>query len=151
MVRVVAPQELAWLRDKGAVLLDIRPEESYVQGHLPGALHVSFYQPIAGWTPWQVARRVGYAMFGISQGTEANPNFLEEVSELVSDPASTPVVLYCNLGGSLEPTKTDPNGQQTRSMVAAYELAQAGFKALHVLKGGYNDWVANDRDIEVIE
>ncbi|GLC59643.1 hypothetical protein PLESTB_001517300 [Pleodorina starrii] len=150
-VKVVAPQELPWLKEKGAVLLDIRPVESYGEGHLPGATSVSFYQPIQGWTPWQIARRAGYALFGISQGTEANPNFLSEVRQLVADPESTPVVLYCNLGGSLEPTKNDRNGQQTRSMVAAYELIQGGFKNVSVLKGGYLDWVANDREIEIFE
>ncbi|GIL48209.1 hypothetical protein Vafri_4893 [Volvox africanus] len=150
-VKVVAPQELPWLKERGAVLLDIRPGESYAEGHLPGAANASFYQPIQGWTPWQVARRAGYALFGISQGTEANPNFLAEVRELVADPGATPVVLYCNLGGSLEPTKNDKNGQQTRSMVAAHELVKDGFKNVCVLKGGYADWVAKDREIEVFD
>ncbi|GIL74771.1 hypothetical protein Vretifemale_4688, partial [Volvox reticuliferus] len=150
-VKVVAPQELPWLKERGAVLIDIRPGESYAEGHLPGAANASFYQPIQGWTPWQVARRAGYALFGISQGTEANPHFLAEVRELVADPGSTPVVLYCNLGGSLEPTKNDKNGQQTRSMVAAYELVKGGFRNVSVLKGGYADWIAKDREIEVFE
>ncbi|GFR46335.1 hypothetical protein Agub_g7905 [Astrephomene gubernaculifera] len=150
-VRMVAPQELSWLSEKGAVLLDIRPAENYQEGHLPGAVNVPFYQPIQGWTPWQVARRMGYALFGIAHGTEVNPNFMADVSKLVADPASTPVVLYCSLGGSLEPTNNDKNGQQTRSMVAAYGLTQAGFKALHILKGGYFDWIANDREIEIFE
>ncbi|PNW71337.1 hypothetical protein CHLRE_16g650050v5 [Chlamydomonas reinhardtii] len=150
-LKVLAPQELPWVKEKGAVIVDIRPEESYMEGHLPDAVNVPFYQPIQGWTPWQVARRVGYAMFGISQGTEVNPKFLTELFELVPEPATTPVVIYCNFGGSLEPTKNDKNGQQTRSMVAAYALIASGFKNVAVLKGGYFDWTAQGRDIETFE
>ncbi|PNH10969.1 Rhodanese-like domain-containing protein 14, chloroplastic [Tetrabaena socialis] len=150
-VRVVAPQELPWVKEKGAVLVDIRPAASYSDGHLVGAASVPFYRQIEGWTPWKVARRVGYAMFGIAQGTEPNPDFIAEITGLVADPESTPVVVYCNLGGSLEQTKNDKNGQQTRSMIAAYELVQRGFKNVQVLKGGYFEWVANEREIETFE
>ncbi|KAG2441611.1 hypothetical protein HXX76_003231 [Chlamydomonas incerta] len=150
-LKILAPQELPWVKEKGAVIVDIRPEESYMEGHLPDAVNVPFYQPIQGWTPWQVARRVGYAMFGISQGTEVNPKFLSELFERVPEPATTPVVVYCNMGGSLEPTKNDRNGQQTRSMVAAFALISSGFKNVSVLKGGYFDWTAQGRDIEMFE
>lgn len=42
-----------------------------------------------------------------------------ELFELVPEPATTPVVIYCNFGGSLEPTKNDKNGQQVWSPVTA--------------------------------
>lgn len=149
-LRMVAPQEVPWQKEKGAVVVDIRPAESYKEGHVPDSVNVPFYQQIQGWTPWQVARRVGYAFFGVSQGTEPNPNFIAEVRNLVT-PETGSIIVYCNLGGSLEPTDINRNGTQTRSMVAAYELIQAGFKNVSVLKGGYSEWVNNGREVEVIE
>ncbi|KAG2499594.1 hypothetical protein HYH03_002535 [Edaphochlamys debaryana] len=149
-LRMLAPQELPWVKEKGAIVVDVRPEDSFAEGHLPGASNVPFYRSIDGWTPWQMARRVGFALFGVAKGTEPNPNFVSDVRSLVADPATTPVVLYCNMGGSLEPTKNDRNGQQTRSMIAAYELVQAGFKAVHVLKGGFGEWNSNGREVEAL-
>jgi hypothetical protein len=47
--------------------------------HVP---HPSVCLSAPGWTPWQVARRAGFVLFGVLNGTEANPNFLQEVEEL---------------------------------------------------------------------
>lgn len=38
---------------------------------------MQIYRLIKEWMTWDVARRVAFALFGIFQGTEENPEFLE--------------------------------------------------------------------------
>lgn len=40
-IRLVPPEEVARLIDQGAVVLDVREKEEFVQGHLPTAVHLS--------------------------------------------------------------------------------------------------------------
>ena len=63
------------------------------------------------------------------------------------------VVLCCNLGGQLEPRSQEPGlvGIQSRSLVAAYELMNAGFKEIKVLDKGVNGWREAGRDLYVEE
>jgi rhodanese-related sulfurtransferase len=91
--KIISAQELVFLQEQGAAVLDIRPEDEFDKGHIPGALNVPFYRPIQGWTPWQAARRVAFAAFGILKGTEVNPNFESEVKELVQP--SSQLIIYC--------------------------------------------------------
>lgn len=46
------------------------------QGHPTGAINVQVYRLIKEWTLWDISRRVAFAFFGIFQGTEENPEFL---------------------------------------------------------------------------
>lgn len=43
-----------------------------------------------------------------------------------------PVVLVCNVGGTLEEYGPSKYGRQSRSLMAAYELIQAGYKNVQV-------------------
>lgn len=52
-------------------------------------------------SPMKLARRAGYAMFGILNGTEVNPNFVEGVAAASQQASATPVI-YCDRGGTLE-------------------------------------------------
>jgi rhodanese-related sulfurtransferase len=115
-VAMVAPQELGPLRARGAALVDVRPLEDHASRRIPGAASAPFYRLIAGWSPEQVARRVGFALFGVFKGTEVNPDFLEDVRAALggagagagaassSSPSSSAprVVLYCSQGGSID-------------------------------------------------
>eukprot|EP00775_Hariotina_reticulata_P004642 gene4642-4894_t len=150
-VKVISPQEILFRKeDKRAVVVDVRPADDYEEGHIPGAANVPFYQPITGWTPFKVARRIGYAAFGILKGTEVNPNFVTDVQQLLE--GDQELILYCSQGGVLEPNDNYRKGWQTRSMVAAYELLQAGVgNSISVLRGGYTEWCNGGRDIEVME
>eukprot|EP00879_Flechtneria_rotunda_P013416 GHRR01014006.1.p1 GENE.GHRR01014006.1~~GHRR01014006.1.p1 ORF type:complete len:210 (+),score=37.42 GHRR01014006.1:237-866(+) len=120
-VKVISPQEVKFAIDRGAVIVDVRPEGDFDAGHIPGALNVPFYQPITGWSPFKVARRVGYALFGVLNGTEVNPNFVSDVKQLLGSPTDKPLIVYCRQGGVLEPTEDYKKGRQTRS--ASHSIA----------------------------
>lgn len=47
-------------------------------------------------------------------------------------PKKNGLILVCNIGGTLEPTGPSEFGRQSRSLTAAYELVQAGFKNIKV-------------------
>lgn len=131
---------------KGTTVIDVRPANEYKRGRIPGAVNCEFYRPITGWDPARIARRIGFAVFGVP-GTEANPTFLEEV--IAACPKKNGLILVCNIGGTLEPTGPSEFGRQSRSLTAAYELVQAGFKNIKVVNGGQNQWNKEERDVEV--
>jgi len=47
-------------------------------------------------------------------------------------PRKNGLILVCNIGGTLQPTGPSEFGRQSRSLTAAYELVQAGFKNIKV-------------------
>jgi hypothetical protein len=57
-------------------------------------VNCEYYRPIQGWSPWQVARRVGYAAFGVFNGTEVRPppppNRRRQQRQRVRHPRSLP-------------------------------------------------------------
>lgn len=50
-----------------------------LKGHPPGAINVEMYRLIREWTAWDIARRLGFAFFGIFAGTEENPEFIQSM------------------------------------------------------------------------
>ena len=76
-VTMIKAQEVAFCTEKGYIILDVRTEDQYEEGFIEGAINVPLYQLIQGWQPFKVARRIGYAAFGVLKGTEPNPRFLE--------------------------------------------------------------------------
>eukprot|EP00894_Picocystis_sp_ML_P000311 jgi/Pico_ML_1/50828/g1966.t1 len=119
---------------------------------------------IQGWEPDKVARRAAFLAFGVFQGTEENPEFLEQAKEVVLQEAETgpsddrsekELVLMC-LGGTWPRTNpgTDPpgrNGKITRSLQAAYTLVEAGFSRVRVMDGGVRAWYEAGLDMECEE
>jgi hypothetical protein len=79
-VVMIQPQEVAWHLEKGMALIDIRTEKQFADGFIEGAVNVPLFQPIQKWDAFNVVRRLGYAAFGILEGTEPNPEFLERAS-----------------------------------------------------------------------
>lgn len=51
----------------------------FLKGHPPGAINVEMYRLIREWTAWDIARRLGFAFFGIFSGTEENPEFIQSM------------------------------------------------------------------------
>lgn len=155
-VKVISQQELGWEREKGALIVDIRPEGDFEAGHIAGSVNVSLFRLITGWDPVKTLRRAGFAFFGVFNGTEVNPDFetqLYDIPSLSSQEAreTIPLILVCQIGGDLTPTTSFKNGKQSRSMIAAYQLLLLGFKKVSVLKGGFSEWQRNERPIEVAD
>ena len=55
----------------------------FVQGFIKDSVNIPLYRPIEGWDAYKVARRIGYALFGVMNGTEPNPNFMSGRSILI--------------------------------------------------------------------
>jgi len=164
-VRPIAPRSAREGHANGrCVLLDVRPREEYRGGWAQGARNVPLFRRIQGWEPDKVARRAAFLAFGVFQGTEENPEFLEQAKEVVLQEAETgpsddrsekELVLMC-LGGTWPRTNpgTDPpgrNGKITRSLQAAYTLVEAGFSRVRVMDGGVRAWYEAGLDMECEE
>lgn len=63
-----------------------------MQGFIEDSVNVPLYQPIEGWTPFNIARRAGYLAFGVLEGTEPNPNFMEGRTLSCIPPQRVPLV-----------------------------------------------------------
>ena len=148
-VRSVLSSDIEGLKGRGAKIVDVRPETEYEAGHIEGSVNVSLYQPITGWEPRQVLRKAGYAFFGIFNGTEANENFESEMKEAAG--FDDEIVVVCNTGGSLENSVNFEFGKQSRSLMAAYEMLNFGYKKLRFLDGGYNQWTSEEREVIVMD
>lgn len=120
------------------------PAPHHTHQHLTTPTTSTHTNPLAPPPPTPPAR-LGYALFGVLNGTEINPNFDKEVDAATGGQRDAPLVLYCSQGGSLEPTEQSKSGQQTRSLIAAFQLLQAGYTNLQVLKGGFKEWESSGR------
>ncbi|GLJ20242.1 hypothetical protein SUGI_0367360 [Cryptomeria japonica] len=125
-------------KENGYVVLDVRREAEFKEYHPEGAINVQIYRLIKEWTAWDVARRVAFAFFGIFQGTEENPEFLEEVRSKLDK--NSKIIVLCSQGGTMKPSANFPEGQQSRSLIAAYLLALDGYSPILHLEGGLYAW-----------
>ncbi|KAL6751766.1 Rhodanese-like domain-containing protein [Haematococcus lacustris] len=146
-VKALSAQEVVFAQGRGAPVIDVRPADQFKAGHVPGAVNVPYYQPIQGWDAMKIARRVGYALFGVLNGTEVNPDFSSQAGSHVHPELGA--VLYCSIGGSLEAQEgASRQGMQSRSLIATWQLLSDGHKGLSILKGGFSEWCKNGRDVE---
>ncbi|KAI3974408.1 hypothetical protein MKX01_038741 [Papaver californicum] len=120
------------------VLLDVRPEAEFKEAHAPGAVNVQIYRLIKEWTAWDIARRAAFAFFGIFAGTEENPEFLQLVESKLDK--NSKIIVACSSGGTMKPTQNLPQGQQSRSLIAAYLLVLNGYTNVFHLEGGLYSW-----------
>ncbi|KMT15960.1 hypothetical protein BVRB_3g051430 [Beta vulgaris subsp. vulgaris] len=142
-VRSVDVKEALRLQNENNfVILDVRPEAEFKEGHPPGAINVQVYRLIKEWTAWDIARRAAFAFFGIFSGTEENPNFIQEVESKIDKNAK--IIVACSAGGTMKPTPNLPEGQQSRSLIAAYLLVLNGYKNVFHLEGGLYNWFKED-------
>ncbi|GAY67843.1 hypothetical protein CUMW_259670 [Citrus unshiu] len=138
-VRSVEVKEALRLqKENNFVILDVRPEAEFKEAHPPGAINVQIYRLIKEWTAWDIARRAAFAFFGIFSGTEENPEFLQSVESQLDKDAK--IIVACATGGTMKPSQNLPEGQQSRSLIAAYLLVLNGYKNVYHLEGGLYKW-----------
>ncbi|XP_076924876.1 rhodanese-like domain-containing protein 14, chloroplastic isoform X1 [Bidens hawaiensis] len=146
-VRSVDVKEALRLQqENNFVILDVRPEAEFKEAHPPGAINVQIYRLIKEWTAWDIARRVAFAFFGIFAGTEENPEFLQSVESKLDK--TSKIIVACSSGGTMKPTQNLPEGQQSRSLIAAYLLVLNGYKNVFHLEGGLYQWFKEDLPLE---
>ncbi|XP_047965347.1 rhodanese-like domain-containing protein 14, chloroplastic isoform X2 [Salvia hispanica] len=133
-------------KENNFVILDVRPEAEFKEAHPAGAINVQIYRLIKEWTAWDIARRAAFAFFGIFQGTEENPEFIQSVESKL--PKDAKIIVACSSGGTTRPTQNLPEGQQSRSFIAAYLLVLNGFKNVYHLDGGIYKWFKEDLPLE---
>lgn len=126
-------------KENNFVILDVRPEAEFKEAHPPGAINVQIYRLIKEWTAWDIARRAAFAFFGIFSGTEENPEFLQDVESRLDKDAK--IIVACSSGGTMRPSQSLPEGQQSRSLIAAYLLVLNGYKNVFHLDGGLYSWL----------
>ncbi|KAI3818043.1 hypothetical protein L1987_11845 [Smallanthus sonchifolius] len=146
-VRSVDVKEALRLQqENNFVILDVRPEAEFKEAHPPGAINVQIYRLIKEWTAWDIARRAAFAFFGIFAGTEENPEFLQSVESKLDK--NSKIIVACSSGGTMKPTLNLPEGQQSRSFIAAYLLVLNGYQNVFHLEGGLYQWFKEDLPIE---
>ena len=147
---------------RGADVIDVRPRDEFDNRHLEGSVSCQLFRRIAGNSGSQRWRKAGFAFFGIN-GSELNPDFLDEVAALLGDSqkpggggiqlpwqkgkgggASQEVVLVCWTGGTLEESRNFPLGVQSRSLTAAYQLVKQGYRNVSFVGGGLSGIAAAD-------
>ncbi|CAL5204102.1 unnamed protein product [Lathyrus oleraceus] len=142
-VKSVEPKEALRLRkENNFVILDVRPEAEFKEAHPADAINVQIYRLIKEWTAWDIARRAAFAFFGIFSGTEENPEFIKSVEEKLDKNAK--IIVACSAGGTMKPTQNLPEGQQSRSLIAAYLLVLNGYANVFHLEGGLYRWFKED-------
>ncbi|KAM7463655.1 hypothetical protein LguiA_031776 [Lonicera macranthoides] len=125
-------------KENNFVILDVRPEAEFKEAHPPGAVNVQIYRLIKEWTAWDIARRAAFAFFGIFAGTEENPEFIQIVESKLDKKSK--IIVACSSGGTMKPTQNLPEGQQSRSLIAAYLLVLNGYTNVFHLEGGLYTW-----------
>ncbi|XP_009361317.2 rhodanese-like domain-containing protein 14, chloroplastic [Pyrus x bretschneideri] len=125
-------------KENNFVILDVRPEAEFREAHPAGAINVQIYRLIKEWTAWDIARRAAFAFFGIFAGTEENPEFISSVESQLDKKAK--IIVACAAGGTMKPTQNLPEGQQSRSLIAAYLLVLNGYTNVFHLDGGLYAW-----------
>nr|ACU24089.1 unknown [Glycine max] len=142
-VRSVDAKEAFCLqKENNFVILDVRPEAEFKEAHPPDAINVQIYRLIKEWTAWDIARRAAFAFFGIFAGTEENPEFIQSVEAKLDKNAK--IIVACSAGGTMKPSQNLPEGQQSRSLIAAYLLVLDGYTNVFHLESGLYSWFKED-------
>ena len=135
-VRSIEPAEAnRMVAEEGYTLVDIRTAPEYEKIHAKGAVSAPLYRPITNWDARSIARRAAFAFFGVFNGTEESPTFLDDCRSSL-DGKNAKVILYCGIGGSMTPTTNLAQGMQSRSLIACSELINSGYTdVLHMIDG----------------
>ena len=151
-LKTINQEQALSMVSKGAILLDVRLAMDFEKEHAEGALNVPLFRITAGNSNWDNIKRV--VMAGLNmRATERDPDFIENVNNLVNGNKRKKIIVMCNIGGTLDTvvrvastgklTKTDKDrsfGRESRSLKACYELMRAGYGNVLHLEGGFADW-----------
>ena len=122
-IQTITPEELYTARPGTWLLLDIRTEEEYRDGHIPGAVHTGREELLQADTAGiQILLR--QALPAEEKSASADP---PAVSPESGSSVFPPVLVYCTYG--------------VLSEEAAVHLEECGFSAAQ-LQGGYGKWLA---------
>ncbi|KAB2069689.1 hypothetical protein ES319_A08G108900v1 [Gossypium barbadense] len=130
-------------KENNFVILDVRPEAEFKEAHPAGAVNIQIYRLIKEWTAWDIARRAAFAFFGIFSGTEENPEFMQSRTTFCVESnfgKDAKIIVACTTGGTMKPSQNLPEGQQSRSLIAAFLLVLNGYKNVFHLEGGLYTW-----------
>ncbi|KAJ6376163.1 hypothetical protein OIU77_001016 [Salix suchowensis] len=133
-----SPAEEDWKTKREVLLQNKVRKAEFKEVHPSGAINVQVYRLIKEWTAWDIARRAAFAFFGIFAGTEENPEFLQTVESKINK--NSKIIVACSAGGTMRPSQNLPEGQQSRSLIAAYLLVLNGYKNVFHLEGGLYTW-----------
>ncbi|KAJ6387612.1 hypothetical protein OIU78_017347 [Salix suchowensis] len=110
-VRSVEVKEALRLQKENKfVILDVRPEAEFKEVHPSGAINVQ----------------------------KKIPEFLQTVESKINK--NSKIIVACSAGGTMRPSQNLPEGQQSRSLIAAYLLVLNGYKNVFHLEGGLYTW-----------
>jgi len=125
---ITGPDLLQALKSKGVTVIDVRPRNRYAQGAIPGSINVPLFQPIEGFDPYRLSRRIQFALFNV-EGTEYSPSFLSDLRAKVL-PLKGRVVFLDDSGiATLSPSKAFPEGKAGHALIAAYLALVSGLRA----------------------
>lgn len=117
----------AMLGKPGLVILDIRSEEEYSEAHIPGSINIPFKVPVSKWV---VIRD------GLLLELPPDEELFETIGSAGIDSESEVVVVG----------KTDTTFNLADAARVAVTLIYAGIKNVAILDGGFNKWVAENRE-----
>ncbi|KAG6554936.1 hypothetical protein Mapa_003520 [Marchantia paleacea] len=140
-----------------AVLIDVREPQDFEKIRAQAAVNAPLFRLIQGNSFKSNIRRLGHALITDFAGTERNPDFLIQALNAVDGQKEKPVVVMCDVGGTLKTiverpglkpkSYADPErrfGRASRSLRAVYELQEAGFSNVYHFTGGFNTWMHED-------
>jgi thiosulfate/3-mercaptopyruvate sulfurtransferase len=114
------------LKKKSLTVIDIRPDEEYRSGHIPGAASLPF-------TYWAISK----------DGLDLELPDDKELSRLISTAGinSNSTVIIVN--------KTDNTFSLANACRVADTLIYAGISSVSILDGGHNKWIRENRPLSV--
>lgn len=101
------------------VMIDVRPKQRFEEARIPGARSVPLYQKV-DWSNLNFAKVLRAAALAVNgvEPVEPNPRFLEELEAAAGGKG---IILYDEIGGTLQPTSTFGQGKVSRSLLAVYQ------------------------------
>jgi len=135
----------------GWVLLDVSPAEDYDEFHPAGAVSVPSVRFGGGGSDGNALRSalrsVAFASLAVRPAEDVPSAEFRAAAAAALAGGAKGAILACAAGGTLRPTTNFPDGQASRSLMAARELLglEAGAKGtlpVAHLQGGISAWVA---------
>lgn len=117
---------------KSVIVVDVRSEEEYLAGHVPGSINLPIMMPVSGWI--------------VSDELLMELPPLEDLENMLSEAGiskKSKVVLISGNAGPSEPPYVLANA--TRVLAT---LNYAGIDDVAILDGGINKWIEDGMDLE---